>query len=270
MNTGMMHSFVSETSINFYRELQLIFKDLMIKKISVLIVIAISGCATAPEKAPLPEEEPQQPVVSANEQHLKKEVARLEKLVAEKDALIKNQKVRQIDQANVIRETNKEATRTQVKLHRLATKPGTASAIAELETTLSQLKQERTAVFDKILTIQAQHLLEKSADFYSKDKYATAMNHVSQANNFVKAIRLDPKMKKASPMAYPQLDFHVPVKLRATKSFKLYQSPDTQSKVLLSVKKDTILEATANQGTWMKVLVDKTQGWIENTGFELN
>lgn len=269
MSTNMMHSFVSGTSISFYSKLQFRLSNFMIRKISALIVVAISGCAT-PEKAPIPEEQPKQPVISENEEHLKKEVARLEKLVAEKDALIKNQKVRQIDQANVIRETNKEATRTQVKLHRLATKPGTASAIAELETTLTQLKQERTTAFDRILTIQAQSLLETSTVFYSNDQYATAMNHVSQANNFVRAIRLGPKMRKVSHTEYPQLDFHVPVKLRATKDFKLHKSPDAQSKVLLLFKKNTILKATANQGPWIKVLADKNQGWIENTGFELD
>ncbi|MFZ1852028.1 MAG: SH3 domain-containing protein [Nitrosomonas sp.] len=270
MSTDRMRSFVSSTSISFYSKVQLPLRNSMVRKVSALIVIAISGCVIPEKEATIPEEKPQQPIISENEQHLKKEVARLEKLVAEKDALIKNQKVRQIDQANVIRETNKEATRTQVKLHRLATKPGTASAIAELETTLAQLKQEKTTAFDRVLTIQAQHLLETSTAFYSKDQYATAMNHVSQANNFVRAIRLDPKMKKVSHMDYPQLDFHIPVELRATKNFKLYKSPDTQSKILLSVKKDTILKAIANEGAWLKVLIDTSQGWIENTGFKLD
>jgi len=120
---------------------------LMIKFFCLLVVVIISGCVFH-EKILIPADEPKLPIVSENEQNWKKEIARLEKLVAEKDQLIKNQKVHQIDQANVIRETHKEVARTQVKLHRLATKPGTASAIAELEASLKQFNQEKNTPFD--------------------------------------------------------------------------------------------------------------------------
>lgn len=241
---------------------------LMVKFFCLLVAVIISGCVSH-EKILIPADEPKLPIVSENEQNWKKEIARLEKLVAEKDQLIKNQKVHQTDQANVIRETHKEVTRTQVKLHRLATKPGTASAIAELEASLKQFNQEKNTPFDRMLRIQAQRLLEISTIFYSKDQYATAMNYVGQANNFVKSIQSDLTQKKAANVGYPQLDFHIPVKLRTNKISKLYKTPDAQSQVLLSLKKDTVLKATASQGAWLKVLTDKNQGWIQNTGFEL-
>jgi len=95
------------------------------------------------------------------------------------------------------------------------------------------------------------------------------MNYVGQANNFVKSIQSDLTQKKAVNVGYPQLDFHIPVKLRTNKISKLYKTPDAQSQVLLSLKKGTVLKATASQGTWLKVLTDKNQGWIQNTGFEL-
>ncbi|HQU97730.1 MAG TPA: SH3 domain-containing protein [Nitrosomonas sp.] len=233
-----------------------------------IVMVIIPGCAFQ-EKVLIPADHPQLPVPTENEQHLKREVARLEKLVAQKDQLIKNQKVRQIDQANVIRETNKEATRTQVKSHRLATKPGTASAIAELEASLQQLKQERNAPFDRILRMQAQHLFETATLLYSKDQYADAMGYVGQANNFVKSLQSNPASKKTSQSDHLQLDFHVPMRIRLNKIVKLYKASDSQSQVISSLKKDTVLTTVASQGTWLKVSIEKKQGWIQNTDFQL-
>ncbi|GKS68094.1 SH3 domain-containing protein [Nitrosomonas sp. PY1] len=252
------HSLVSQAPLSSFT----------IKFFYLFAVVIASGCASQ-EKILIPADEPKLPMTSESEKNWEKEVTRLEKLVAEKDQLIKNQKVQQTDQANVIRETHKEVARTQVKLHRLATKPGTASAIAELEASLNQLSQEKNAPFDQVLRMQAQRLSEISTIFYTKDQYATAMNYVGQANSFVKSIQSDLTQKKATNTDYPQLDFHVPVKLRTNKLSKLYKTPDAQSQVLLSLKKDTVLKATASQGTWLKVLTGKNQGWIQSTGFEL-
>lgn len=255
-----IYYWISQTRLN----------GLMIKFFCSLVAVIISGCDFH-KKILIPSDEPKLPIVSIseNEQDLKKEITRLEKLVAEKDQLIKNQKAHQTDQANAIRETHKEVVRTQVKLHRLATKPGTASAIAELEASLKQLDQEKNTPFDRMLKIQAQRLLEISTIFYSKEQYATAMNYVGQADNFVKSIQSDFTQKDGANVGYPQLDFHVPVKLRTKKISRLHKAPDIQSQVLLSLKKDTVLKATASQGTWLRVLTDKNQGWIQNTGFEL-
>ena len=85
---------------------------------------------------------------------------------------------------------------------------------------MKQFNQEKNTPFDRMLRIQAQRLLEISTIFYSKDQYATAMNYVGQANNFVKSIQSDLTQKKAANVGYPQLDFHIPVKLRTNKISK--------------------------------------------------
>ncbi len=232
----------------------------------LLLIAGLAGCA-APEPKVDTVFEPLS-VPSSHCEELKNENARLEKLVAEKDELIKNQKMQQQSQAQVLHEAKKEATRAQVKLHRLATKPSTASAIAEVEASLEQWKQAKLSPFDQILRFQVQHLLETASLFYSKDQYAAAMNHVSQANNFIHLIT-DHSRKKVSHIDHTLLEFHVPVKLRTKKNAHLRKSPDAHAQVIVTLKKDVIVTATANQGDWLRVQTDKSQGWIINSMLEL-
>ena len=231
----------------------------------LLPVLTLSGCGfrqpvLIPVVETVPAPEPQY-------EELKNEIARLEKIVAEKEEVIKNQQLRQQSQAHVLRETNKEAARAQVKLHRLATKPSTASAIAEIEASLGHLKQTKLSSFDQILQTQAQRLLDTATLFYSKDQYAAAMNHVAQANTFIGLIQ-DEKRKKITHVDPLLLEFHVPVKLRTTKNVNLRKEPNAHARVLSMLKKDTPLIANANQGPWIRIQANKTQGWVLHTMLE--
>ncbi|WP_256207870.1 SH3 domain-containing protein [Nitrosomonas sp. Nm166] len=231
-----------------------------------LCALNLVGCATKePVADPLVGQEP---APTPQYEDLRNEIARLEKIIVEKDELIKNQKIRQQSQAHVLREANKEATRTQVKLHRLATKPSTASAIAEVEAALEHLKQTKTSSFDQILRIQAQRLLETATLFYSKDQYVAAMNHVSQANNFI-ALIVDQNRKRVTQVDYSLLEFHMPMRLRTIKNVFLRKEPNQYAQVLTTLKKDTLLTASANQGPWLRVQTDKNQGWVLNTMLEI-
>lgn len=232
----------------------------------ILLILNLSGCASK-EPIVISVIEPV-PVPTPQDEDLRNEIARLEKLVAEKDELIKNTNILQKSQAHVLREVNKEATRAQVKLHRLATKPGTASAIAEVEATLEHLKQLKITSFDQILRIQAQRLLETAISFYSKDQYAAAMNHVAQANNFIGLIS-DQNRKRVTHVDQFLLEFHIPVKLRTIKNAFLRKEPNQYAQILTTLKKDTVLVVNANQGPWLRVQRDKDQGWILNTMLEI-
>ncbi len=233
--------------------------------ILVLFFVILAGCASKEPVAisiaePVPESSPQY-------EELKNEILRLEKIIADKDELIRNQKMQQQSQAHALRETNKEATRTQVKLHRLATKPSTASAIAEVEASLEHLKQANTSSFDQILQTQAQRLLETATSFYSKDQYAAAMNHIAQANNFI-ALISDQNRKKVTHVDHFQLEFHVPIRLRTIKNAFLRKEPNPHGVILSTVKKGSILTAIANQGPWLRVQVDRKLGWVLHTMLE--
>lgn len=232
----------------------------------ILLILNLTGCASK-EPLVIPVVEPV-PVSASQYEDLKNEIARLEKLIAEKDELIRNQQIRQQSQARVLREANKEATRAQVKLHRLATKPSTASAIAEVEAALEQLKRVRISPFDRILQIQAQRLLETATLFYSKEQYVAAMNHVAQANNFIGLI-LDQNRKRVTHVDNSLLEFHIPVRLRTIKNAFLRKEPNQYAQVLSTLKKDTVLTANANQGPWLRIQTDKNQGWVLYTLLEI-
>lgn len=233
----------------------------------ILLALNLTGCVSK-EPMVISVIEPA-PVPTEQYEDLKNEITRLEKLVAEKDALIKNQNIRQQNQAHALREVNKEATRAQVKLHRLATKPSTASAIAELEVALENLKQVKISSSDQILQIQAQRLLETASSFYAKDHYASAMNQVAQANHLLSLIVVDQNRKKASNISSILIEFHTPVKLLTKTSVKLRKEPNPNAQILGVLKKDTALVANANQGSWLRVQVNEKQGWVLSTLLEV-
>lgn len=233
--------------------------------ISGIIALLIAGCASQ-EQAPAPVIEIA-PVTSSQEENLRKEVARLEKLLVEKDELIKNQQIRQQNQALALKEVNKEATRAQVKLHRLATKPGTASAIAETEVALAHLKQTKVSPADQVLQIQAKHLVETASVLYAKDQYASAMNYVAQAKQLISLITT-PNHKKTVNDNSALLEFHTPIKLHTKTNVNLRKMPSAHAQLLTTLKKNTQVTANASRGSWLRVQVDEKQGWILNTDLE--
>lgn len=231
-----------------------------------LLALHLTGCASQ-EPIPTQTIEPI-PIIVFQDESLKNEIARLEKLIAEKDELIKNQKIHQQNQAKTLREVNSEAIRTQAKQHRLATKPSTASAIAEIEVALEQLKQVKISVVVQILQIQAQHLVDTASVFYSKEQYAEAMNHVAQAKHLIGLIT-DSNQKKTSSENNFLLEFHTPIKLLTKANINLRKEPNTRASILGTLRKDATLIANASLGTWLRVQTAGSQGWVLSTALEI-
>lgn len=231
----------------------------------VSFVLIIAGCAS-PEIIP-PPIDPPKPEANAEIENLKNQIAQLESIITEKDELIRSQQIKQQNQAQALREVNKEATRTQVKLHRLATKPGTASAIAETEVALAQLKQSKIPANEQIMQIQAQQLLETASKLYEKNQYATAMNYVAQAKQLISSLT-DPTRKRINIENNMPLEFHASIKLTTRSSAHLRNAPNNQAKILTTLKKDTSVTAFASQGSWFRVQINDSEGWIHNTLLE--
>lgn len=231
----------------------------------VSFALIIAGCASQ-EIAP-PPADPPIPEANAEIENLKNQIAQLESIITEKDELIRSQQIKQQNQALALREVNKEATRTQVKLHRLATKPGTASAIAETEVALAHLKQSKIPANEQIMQIQAQQLLETASKLYENNQYATAMNYVAQAKQLISSLT-DPTRKRINIENNMPLEFHAPIKLSTRSNAHLRNAPNNQAKILTTLKKDTSVTATASQGSWFRVQINGSEGWIHNTLLE--
>lgn len=256
-----------KSCLKFKSFFPLVSFNLFSKLLAFNLIIIAAGCATQ-EPIPSPIIE-QAPVITSEDENLRKEIARLEKIIAEKDELIKNQQIRQQNQARALQEVNKEATRAQVKLHRLATKPSTASALAETEVTLEQLKHTKLPPADQVLLVQAQQLAERASVLYSDDQFASAMNYIAQTKHLIGLITDSNRKKGGSESSNMLLEFQTPIKLQIRTNVNLRKAPNTQSKIISTLKKDSIVTANASQGSWFRVQAEKDSGWILNTGLEI-
>ncbi len=191
------------------------------------------------------------------------EIERLQKLLAEKDALIRNQQVRQQDQAKTLQETSSQAAHAQIKLRRLATRPAAASTIAEAEISMESLTSSSLSDTERILQTQAQPLLTAATASYAEDNYVAAMDHAAQAREFVDMIKSGRVRKAADQIA---VSLQTPIPLRASVDSNLRQKPGLKAAVLGVLKKNSAMIAEAYQGDWLQVqTADGRSGWILNT-----
>jgi uncharacterized protein YgiM (DUF1202 family) len=195
------------------------------------------------------------------------EIERLQKLLAEKDALIRNQQVRQQDQAKTLQETSNQAAHAQIKLRRLATRPAAASTIAEAEISMEGLKSSPLSDTERMLQAQAQRLLAAATVLYDEDSYAAAMDHAAQAREFVDMMK-NGRLRKAADQITVSLQ--TPIPLRASVDSNLRQKPGLKGAVLGVLKKNSAMIAEAYQGDWLQVQTgDGRSGWILNTLVEV-
>lgn len=193
------------------------------------------------------------------------EIQRLQKLLAEKEAYIRNQEARQQDQQKTLQETSNQAAHAQVKLRRLATRPAAASTIAEVEMVMENLKSSLIAGPELVLQTQAQRLLDAAATSYAEDNYASAMDYAAQAREFVNMMRNN-RARKASEPHHVTVLFQVPIPLRAIADSNLREKPGLNAPILGVLKKESAMTAEAYRGEWLQILTaDGRAGWVFNT-----
>ena len=229
-----------------------------------LLGLNITGC-TLPKPipvvvaAPIPPHEPSE--------ELQREIERLQQQLAEKEVLIRNLNARQQGQAKVLQETTSQVTRDQVRLRRLATQPGAASSIAEVEVALASLKLSLVTAPEQ--TLQAQRLLDAATASYAKGDYGTAMDHTAQTREFIDMV-MDNRTRKASDPRLVTIPFNVPIPLRAKSNIKLRREPFGSVVKLGALKKGSTLTAQAYRGEWLHVqTTNELSGWVLNTMVEV-
>jgi len=191
------------------------------------------------------------------------EIERLQKLLGEKDAFIRNQQVRQQDQAKTLQETSSQAAHAQIKLRRLATRPAAASTIAEAEISLEGLKPSPVSDTERMLQTQAQRLLAAATASYTEDNYALAMDQAAQAREFIDMVTNN-RIRKAADQI--PVSLQTPIPLRVTVNSNLRQKPGLKGAPLGILKKDSTMTAEAYQGDWLQVqTADGRSGWVLST-----
>ncbi len=186
----------------------------------------------------------------------------LEQQLAEKNALIKKINSREQDQPQVIPASSKEIVRTQVKLHRLATKPSSASLISEAEVAMNYIKQQLTVESDEVLLKQAKQLLDAAVASYTQTDYATATYFASQALEFTNMVS-DQEREQPNRAT---IRFNTPILLETNANANLRREPGRRTLIVSVLEKGTVLTANAYQGNWLMVQTDaNTQGWVFNS-----
>jgi SH3 domain-containing protein len=195
---------------------------------------------------------------------LQNEIERLQELIKEKDALIRQQNAHQQSQEKEQQVASSEVTRVQTRLHRLATKPSTASTIAEVEVAMESLKQEQAMISDQALQQQAQSLLDAALASYKQGEYVIAMNYASQAHEFINMAA--DQNRKASYYNRKTVPIYVSLMLKTLTDVNLRENPHSNAKILNILEKGSVLVANAYRGNWFRVQTDDgLQGWVSNT-----
>lgn len=227
----------------------------------LITLIMTTGCANFGASEPKPALITQEAF-----QQLQKKIKQLEKVVQEKDAIILKQHKHQQQQAQVQQDTSHETARTQLKLHRLATKPSAASTIAEVEVTINRFTQDSTSTTNQNLQTQAQYLLDQATKLYALDEYASSMNHAAQAYEII-SMAAD---KNRSTSTSPIVTFQVPVILQTKTDVNLRKESNNNSARLFTFEKGVTLTANAYQGNWLRIQTeDDNQGWVLNSLVEI-
>lgn len=249
----------------FFLELQVRLRGYRLFRLVIVLLSTIIILSCAIQKPTLVAEPVLQPTPhNANETlQLREKIKRLQKLIEEKDALIRKQHVHQKNQIMEQQEASNEVVRVQTRLRRLATKPSTASAIAEVEVAMENLKQDQSLIPDLALQQQAQSLLDTALKYYKQDKYAAAMNYASQAHEFISMVT--DQNRQARYINRKIVPIHTPIILRTINDVNLRQNPHSEAKILNTLAKDSILITNAYRGNWFRVQTENgRQGWVLN------
>lgn len=236
----------------------------------IIVGVFLAGCMTM-EESPVSEtvqDVERIPVYIHRQQieSMQRKIEQLEQKLAKQNALIKKGHVREQVQAQHIQATSKEIVHTQIGLHRLATKPSSASLISEAEVAMTYAEQQSVLPNDEELLVQAKRLFVMAVDNYQRDDYAKATYYASQALEFINIVS---DQERDQPNR-TTIRFNTPVMLQTITNANLRREPGRHALIIDVVQQGTVLTANGYQGNWLMVQTDNnTQGWIFNTLVEI-
>jgi hypothetical protein len=231
-----------------------------------LVSLLIGGCVTAPPPAPpqpapvvAPTSAPVCPVCEDSSA----EIARLRFELASREAELRELRDRQRDQARVLQETAKQASRAKVKLRRLATQADAASYVAEVEVAIESARSMPVAPSRAPLLAIAQALLESSAAPFAQGDYGTAMDLAAQAEQLVQIVAGNTAASASGARSTAETPLDVTLRLRATIESNLRRQPGDTAASIAVLQEGTRLVATGYRSGWFRVETeDGRSGWM--------
>jgi uncharacterized coiled-coil protein SlyX len=197
-----------------------------------------------------------------------REIARLNAVVAEKDAEIENLQVQQNLQAKALTQTTGEVARAEVKLRRLATQADAASHLAEVEVSLQGMWAEVRPPHAAELLAQAQRILDAGETSFRRGDYGTAVELAAQSQVLIEMVS---GHLRSAPAARSEVEmpFQVPVALITRRDSNLRAGPGRSAALLGVLPKETPVQADAYQDEWLRVRTeDGRTGWVSGSLLE--
>jgi len=231
--------------------------------------MALGGCATAPP-APPPPAAVEAPVVAPACPRCvdaSAEIAALRQELAGRDGELRELRTQQRDQARVLQETTRQATRAKVKLRRLATQADAASYVAEVEVALDAARSAPGAGSRAALLALAQEILDASAAPFAHGDYGAAMELAAQAEQLAAIAAGGAGRTAPGARAAATTPFDVTVRLRVKRDSHLRRQPRTRAPSIRLLAAGTRVVAHAWHNGWFKVETgDGRSGWMHPSG----
>jgi len=231
----------------------------------VLLVAALTGCSSRqpPPAAPAPvvaaplAPAPETVTVTVRDPDLDRESVRLRMSLLERSAQLA-ETARRLDEATT------DLVRAMARLRSLATRAEAASAIAEAEVTLQQLRGGAGQQLPPEAR-QAEAALRAGSAAFDAENYAGAVYLATQAKRVAAAGRGRLAEGGATARAGEQA-FAVPVELTTTTRANLRAAPGTGADLVATVPAGTPLTAYAYAQDWLRVtMADGRGAWVHQS-----
>jgi len=232
--------------------------------IALLLAAGAIGCAKpqAQPAAPAPVQAPPPAVVetvtvTTRDPEMERELGRTKVQLLERNARI-------ADMERRLGETTTELVRAMARLRTLATRAEAASAIAEAEVTLQQLRGRSGGQAPPELA-QAEGVLRQASTAFDAENFGGAVYLATQSKRVATAGR--GRLAEAGGTARPnERPFALPVPLTTTAAANLRESPTGSAAVVTRVTTGTALTAYSYEQDWLKVTTaDGTSAWVHQS-----
>ncbi|MBW8772280.1 MAG: SH3 domain-containing protein [Gemmatimonadetes bacterium] len=230
----------------------------------LLLAATTIGCAGKPQPvapAPKPVQAPAPAVVetvTVRDPETAAELGRTKVQLLERNA-------RLADMDRRLTEATTEVVRAMARLRTLATRAEAASAIAEAEVTLQQLRG-RAGQQAPPEVAQAEGALRSASQAFDAENFGGAVYLATQAKRIATAGRGRLADAGSTTMRPNERPFALPVPLTTTSTANLRSSPTGSASVVTTVPTGTALTAYSYEQDWLKVTTaDGTSAWVHQS-----
>ena len=232
-------------------------------RIAFLLLAAASiGCAgksaQAPARAPAPVVRAAPETVVVRDPETAAELGRVKVQLLERTARI-------ADLERRLNESTTEVVRAMARLRTLATRAEAASAIAEAEVTLQQLRGRAGAQAPPEVA-QTEGILRTASQAFDAENFGGAVYLATQAKRIATTGRGRLADVGGTAARAAERPFALPVPLTTTSTANLRTAPSGGSSVVSTVPAGTTLTAYSYEQDWLKVATtDGTSAWVHQS-----